>query len=54
MRARSLLVGIAIMLTVSVEGFAQQQQLRRRHPTDRVHHGAGADPENPHASWRTA
>ncbi|MFM7520807.1 MAG: glycosyltransferase family 9 protein [Planctomycetota bacterium] len=28
--------------------------LRRRHPAHRLHHGAGADPENPHASWRTA
>jgi hypothetical protein len=26
----------------------------RRHPADRVHHGAGADPENPYASRRTA
>ena len=28
--------------------------LRRRHPAHCLHHGAGADPENPHASWRTA
>jgi hypothetical protein len=26
----------------------------RRHPTDRVHHGTGTDPENPHVPRRTA
>jgi hypothetical protein len=28
--------------------------VRRRHPAHRVHHRAGADPEGPHASGRTA
>jgi len=28
--------------------------LWRRHPADRVFHGTGPDPEDPHASWRTA
>ena len=26
----------------------------RRHPADRLHHGAGADPEDPHPPRRTA
>jgi hypothetical protein len=32
---------------------ARVPELWRRHPADCIHHGAGADPENPHASWRT-
>ncbi len=28
--------------------------MRRRHPSDLVHHGAGADPEDPHPLGRTA
>ena len=36
---------------------ARLPELRRRHPPDRVHHPAGADPEDPHArvaSYRVA
>ncbi len=33
---------------------ARVPSVRRRHSADRVHHGAGADPEDPHAPWRTA
>jgi hypothetical protein len=33
---------------------ARVPELRRRYSADRVHHGAGADPEDPHASGRTA
>jgi hypothetical protein len=29
-------------------------QLRWRHPIDRIHHGAGADPEDPDLSQQTA
>ncbi len=33
---------------------ARVPSMRRRQPADRLHHGAGADLENPHESWRTA
>ena len=33
---------------------ARVPSLRRRHPAHCLYHGAGADPEDPHASWRTA
>ena len=33
---------------------ARVPELWRRHPADRVHHGAGADSEDPDTSWRTA
>jgi hypothetical protein len=33
---------------------ARVPELWRRHPADRLHHGAGADPEDPHPLGRTA
>jgi hypothetical protein len=33
---------------------ARVPRLWRRHPPQRLHHRPGADPEDPHASWRAA